>query len=65
MDIKQAIVVRTDLKMGKGKIAGQVAHASLKCYEYNEPHLNECWNNTGYTKIILKAPSKQTIFKLI
>lgn len=31
-DIKQVILVRTDLNMRKGKIAAQTAHASLKVF---------------------------------
>jgi len=31
--MKQVIVMRTDLKMGKGKIAAQACHASLGAYK--------------------------------
>ena len=29
MELKQAIVIRTDLEIGKGKLCAQAAHASI------------------------------------
>jgi len=47
--IKQVIVVRTDLEMGKGKIAAQVGHACVLGAENvrksNPKWFNEWWNN--------------------
>ncbi len=57
MTIKQVIVVRTDLDMGKGKIAAQVGHACVLGAEYvrksNPEWFSEWWN--GQEKIVLKV----------
>ena len=42
-DIKQVIAVRTDLGMGKGKIAAQVGHACVLGAEHvRKSHQNGC-----------------------
>ena len=57
MAIKQVIVVRTDLDMGKGKIAAQVGHACVLGAEHvrksNPEWFSEWW--TGQEKIVLKV----------
>ena len=58
-NIKQVIVVRTDLQMGKGKIAAQVGHAGVLGAEHvrksNSEWFNEWW--TGQEKVVLKVTS--------
>jgi len=58
---KQAIVVRTDLQMNKGKIAAQTAHASLLAYESVKrkyPSIANAWFAEGQKKIVLKVSSE-------
>jgi PTH2 family peptidyl-tRNA hydrolase len=43
-DIKQVIVVRTDLGMGKGKIAAQVGHACVLGAEHVRKSYPEWWS---------------------
>lgn len=54
---KMVFLVRTDLQMGKGKIASQVAHAAILLYEESiknqNPFLNT-WLRWGQPKIVLK-----------
>ena len=58
-NIKQVIVVRTDLQMGKGKIAAQVGHACVLGAEHvrksNPEWFNEWWG--GQEKVVLKVTS--------
>ena len=57
MAIKQVIVVRTDLDMGKGKIASQVGHACVLGAEHvrksNPEWFSEWW--IGQEKVVLKV----------
>jgi PTH2 family peptidyl-tRNA hydrolase len=67
-EYKQAIIVRSDLGMGKGKIAAQVAHASLNAIltayiEFGNqlPEDVIAWINGGYPKIVLKVNSENEL----
>jgi PTH2 family peptidyl-tRNA hydrolase len=62
--MKQAILVRTDLKMGKGKIATQVAHASLEAYKKVNKNKIKKWEKEGCKKIVLKVGSLRELLKL-
>ncbi len=58
-EIKQVIVVRTDLEMGKGKIAAQVGHAWVLGAE-NVRRSNPDWFDEwgkGQEKIVVKVTS--------
>lgn len=64
---KQIIVVRTDIKMSKGKIAAQAGHAAVSAAEYarkNRPEWWSPWINEGQCKIAVKVSSEQEILEL-
>jgi PTH2 family peptidyl-tRNA hydrolase len=62
--MKQAIVARTDIGMGTGKLAAQVAHASLSAYEDADAKTRRAWKGSGQKKIVLKGESEQQLFEL-
>lgn len=62
--MKQAIVARTDINMGKGKFAAQVAHASLSAYEDTGTKTRKKWKGEGQKKIVLKGSGESQLFKL-
>ena len=67
MAIKQVIVVRTDLDMGKGKIAAQVGHACVLGAEHvrksNPDWFSEWWE--AQEKVVLKVSSLKELEQII
>ncbi|HDQ59797.1 MAG TPA: peptidyl-tRNA hydrolase [Candidatus Woesearchaeota archaeon] len=65
--MKQAIVVRTDIKMDRGKLAVQVAHAAvssaLKAKDKKKSWFDE-WFDFGQKKIVLKVESLKDLQEL-
>jgi len=67
MELKQVIVVRADLKMGRGKLAAQCSHASLAAMENAEradPELGKEWKNQGMKKVVLRVESEKELVML-
>lgn len=63
-ELKQVIVVRNDLKMGKGKLAVQVAHASVSSLEQArkyKPKWVETWFSENQRKICVKINSEKEL----
>ncbi len=66
-EIKQAIIMRTDLNMSKGKLVAQGAHASLMSYlkvEKQDKKIAEEWLSSGEKKIVLTVDDEDSLLKL-
>lgn len=65
-EIKQVIIIRTDLGMEKGKTVAQGAHASLMSYfeaEKTDKKIAREWLETGEKKIVLKVENEESLKK--
>lgn len=62
--MKQVMVVRQDLKMGKGKIAAQCCHGCLGAYENADPSKIREWKRSGMAKVVCKVPSLEDLLEL-
>lgn len=68
-ECKLVLVVRTDLGMGKGKIAAQCSHATLACYKTlvradpAHPVLKR-WERLGQAKVALKVDTEEDMLML-
>ncbi len=59
--LKQVIIIRTDLKMGKGKLAAEAAHASLAAFLKAKEEDRQSWIESGMKKIVLKAGGEKEL----
>lgn len=64
MTYKQAIVVRKDLKLGKGKMAAQVAHASVGAMKKAGRENVKRWESEGAKKVVLKIDGLRKLSNL-
>lgn len=67
-EFKMILVVRNDLKMGKGKVAAQCSHAAVAAYKQvlrRNPELLKQWEYCGQPKVVVKAPDEDTLISLL
>ncbi len=63
MRYKQVILVRNDLKLPKGKLAVQSAHASLDAAMKSDKEIFEKWKKQGGKKVVLKVADENELIK--
>jgi peptidyl-tRNA hydrolase, PTH2 family len=61
--LKQVILVRQDLKLPKGKLAAQAAHASVEAVLKSDSSLVKEWRSLGMAKIVLKVKDEKELIK--
>jgi len=67
-DMKMVLVVRNDLKMGKGKAAAQCCHATLSAYKQARrkcPEVLRAWECNGQPKVTVKCDSEDDLMLLL
>ena len=61
MPYKQAILVREDLKLPKGKLSAQVAHAAVDAAAKSDKRVVDLWKKEGGKKIVLKVKDEKEL----
>jgi len=64
VEYKQCIVIRTDLDMGKGKMAAQAAHAAIAAFEQASSAARRRWLAEGQKKIVVKVRGEKELLEL-
>jgi PTH2 family peptidyl-tRNA hydrolase len=62
--MKQVIVVNDALKLPKGKLAAQVAHAAVAAFLVAGEKTRKAWLKDGMPKVVLKGENEEELLKL-
>ena len=62
-DYKQVILIRQDLKLSKGKMAAQAAHASVTAVLRSHKDDVANWQEQGMKKVVLKVKDLDELVK--
>ena len=62
--MKQVIAVRRDIKLQKGKMAAQVAHASVEAILRSKPEIVRKWRSQGMKKVVVYVDTLEDLIKL-
>jgi PTH2 family peptidyl-tRNA hydrolase len=65
MDMKLVVLVRQDLKLPKGKLAAQVAHAAVESVFNSEKSKVDEWRSQGQKKVVLKVKDEQELMDFL
>ena len=63
MPYKQVILVRDDLKLPKGKLSAQVAHAAVDASTKSDRKIVDLWKKEGGKKIVLKVKDEKELLR--
>lgn len=62
--MKQVIVVNASLKLPKGKLAAQVAHAAVAAFLTAGARAKQLWLDEGMPKVVLKGDTAEELLRL-
>ena len=63
--IKQVIIVNQSLKLPKGKLAAQVAHAAVAAFVEASDEARANWLEEGMPKVVVQAPDEIELHRLL
>ncbi|MBN2567535.1 peptidyl-tRNA hydrolase [Candidatus Woesearchaeota archaeon] len=63
MELKQVILMRADLRLPKGKMAAQAAHAAAEAALRSGKEALKAWRAAGQKKVVLKVADEKELHR--